>query len=259
MGGLAAVARAFDRAAEGYDAGFGTNPAGLLFRDVFQRRLLERVPSGARVLDLGCGTGEDALFLAEQGRRVHAVDVSGAMVRRCLDKAAARGLGPERLRAELLSAEHVDALRGPFDAAYSDFGALNCADLPAVGRALARVLKPGAPVLLSLMPPRPLPATMVRLLTGRGEPRGRSDPRVGGIAVPVSHPTARAVRAAFGAAFAWHRCFALGALTPGPEHGGWACRHPQAFAALAALEGLVRAWPLVRGAGDHLVLEGARR
>jgi SAM-dependent methyltransferase len=259
MAALATIAEAFDRAAGAYDTAFGTNPAGLVFRHVFQQRLLDRVPAGARVLDLGCGTGEDAILLAERGRRVHAIDLSEGMVRRCRDKAAERGLGTERLRVERRAAEDVGTLEGPFDAACSDFGALNCADLAAVGEGLARVLRPGAPVVLSLMAPRPLPAAVVRLLTGRGRPRGRSAPRVEGVPVRVHHPSPRAVRAAFGPEFEWRGCFALGVLLPGPDHGGWAARHPHAFAALAALEGLVREWPLVRVLGDHVVMEGARR
>jgi hypothetical protein len=67
------------------------------------------------------------------------------------------------------------------------------------------------------------------------------------------------VREALGSAFAWRRAFALGVLVPAPNHGPWAARHPIAFAALAALEGLVRAWPGARGLGDHVVLEGVRR
>jgi hypothetical protein len=35
--------------------------------------------------------------------------------------------------------------------------------------------------------------------------------------------------------------------------------HPQAFGVLAALEGCLRGWPLLRDLGDHYVLEGARR
>jgi SAM-dependent methyltransferase len=254
---MASVAAAFDRAAPAYDEGFGRNPVGLVFRHVFQERLLGSFPPGARVLDLGCGTGSDALVLAEAGRRVHAVDVSAAMIERA--RARMRGSAGERLSFEVRAAEDVDGVPGPFDGAYSDFGALNCADLAAVGRALALVLRPGARIVLSVMGRWPLPATLERALTGRGSLRGRSEPSVSGIAVPARYPTARELRAAFGPAFAWTRAFALGVLLPGPEHGGWAARHPQAFGLLAALEGRTRGWPLLRSLGDHLVVEGARR
>jgi ubiquinone/menaquinone biosynthesis C-methylase UbiE len=254
-----ALAVAFDRAAADYDRGFGTNAAGLLFRQVVQRRLLEVVPPGARVLDIGCGTGEDALLLAEQGRRVHGIDVSEAMLDRGREKAAERGIATGQVTFERRAAEDLGALEaGAFDVAFSDFGALNCADVAAVGRGLAHVLRPGGRVLLSVMVARPLPALLAWLLLGH-EPRWAHRPRVAGLTVPVDHPGARRLRTAFGPAFAWDRCYALGVLVPGPDRGAWATRHPLAFGALAAVEGIVRGWPLLRGHGDHVVVEGVRR
>jgi len=48
-------------------------------------------------------------------------------------------------------------------------------------------------------------------------------------------------------------------LMPGEPRQDWVRRHPQAFGALAALEGVVRRWPVLRGLGDYAALMGARR
>src|SRR6185503_12401212 len=117
----AMVAQAFSRAASSYDAEFGANPVGLLFRSVVQDRLLRLMPEGAHVLDVGCGTGEDALALAERGRVVHAFDVAPGMVAACAEKARARGVGPERLRVECRAAEDVGGIGATFHGAYSNF------------------------------------------------------------------------------------------------------------------------------------------
>lgn len=45
-----------------------------------------------RALDLGCGEGADALWLAERGWRVVAVDVSATALRRAAEAASARNL-----------------------------------------------------------------------------------------------------------------------------------------------------------------------
>ena len=103
---MTAAAVAFDRAAPGYDEGFGRNPAGLVFRHAFQERLRRLVAPGARVVDLGCGTGEDAVFLATLGVRVHAIDVSPAMVARTREKAERAGVA-DRVTAAVLAAEGV--------------------------------------------------------------------------------------------------------------------------------------------------------
>jgi SAM-dependent methyltransferase len=253
------AARAFDAEAAGYDQGFGRNPVGLLFRYVFQERLRARLPRGARVLDLGCGTGDDALFLAGQGVTVLAIDVAPGMIESARAKAAERGIGEDRVRFELRAAEDVAGAGQGFDGACSGFGALNCADLPSVARGLASVLKPRAPLLLSLLGPRPLPAVLERALTGKGGERRRIRPRVGGVELHVAYPGLGELRRAFGHEFAWSRAAALGVLVPGPAHEGWVRRHPQTFGLLAALEGMVRGWPLLRSLGDHVLLEGERR
>lgn len=45
------------------------------------------------ILDVGCGTGENALFLAAEGRDVLGVDIAPAAIERATAKAAERGLG----------------------------------------------------------------------------------------------------------------------------------------------------------------------
>lgn len=254
---MTAAAAAFDRAAAGYDAGFGRNPAGLVFRHAFQERLGALFPPGARVVDVGCGTGEDAVFLASRGVHVRAIDVAPAMVGRTRAKAEAAGVA-SRVEASVLAAESVAELGGGFDGAYSDFGALNCAALGTVGEGLARALRPGAPVLLCVIGPRPLPALVGRALFGSG-PFRRAVPDVSGLPVPTRHLTPRELRESLGPAFAWTDAWAQGVAVPGPMHERWIRRHPQAFGVLAALERAVRRWPGLRALGDHAVVEGYRR
>ena len=55
---------------------------GLLFRHVVQARLEALFGRGDRVLDLGCGTGEDALTLAARGVRVVGIDPSPERIAR---------------------------------------------------------------------------------------------------------------------------------------------------------------------------------
>lgn len=252
---MASVA-AFDLAAPGYDSGFGRAAAARVFRYVFQQRLLKRFRAGGRLLDLGCGTGEDAVFLASAGYSVVGIDPSPRMVEAARAKAERAGLAPAAVRFEVARAEDV---AGEYDGVYSDFGALNCCDLPAVGRALARVLRSGAPLVLSVMAAEPLPKRARRLWRRERQPGVAAAKRVAGIAVACATPSPAEVRSALGPEFDWNGGFALGVLLPGPEFADWPSRHPQLFGLLAILERAVRGWPLLRSRGDHNVLLGARR
>src|SRR5258708_859713 len=56
-------------------------------------RLAEQGLLAGRVLDAGCGTGEQTLLAAAHGADAAGVDGSGLAVRRARQKAAVRGLG----------------------------------------------------------------------------------------------------------------------------------------------------------------------
>jgi len=134
---------AFDRAAGYYDESRGL-PAGV--DDLVADRIETAVGPGARLLELGVGTGRVALPLHRRGRRVVGVDLSLPMLDRYRAKAAALGLPPPAvLRA--------DATRLPFrDACVDAVLEVHVLHLvPAWREALAearRVLAPGGVVLV---------------------------------------------------------------------------------------------------------------
>jgi hypothetical protein len=217
-----------------------TPAASLLFRHVVQGRLETLFPRGSRVLHLRWGSGEDplalALTLAARGIRVIGTEPSPATIQGAREAAAAA-----------------------FDGAYASADAFGLTDLPAVGAALAAVVRPGAPVVISLLGPWPLPAVIQRTLTGVGEARRSPASRFGEAPSAASHPTPGEARVALGPLFEWTDSYAFGVLLPGPGHERWVADHPQAFGLLAALERAVRHWPGVRQLGDLTVLEGRRK
>jgi ubiquinone/menaquinone biosynthesis C-methylase UbiE len=152
---------AFDRVADRYDSDFTATPAARLLRQRVWRHLAA-FTSGERVLELGCGTGEDALWLAERCVSVMATDVSEAMLMRARQKAAGHPLVSfERQDANALS------VKGQFDGAYANFGVLNCvADRRGLGQRLGQVLGPGSRFVAVVMPPFCLWETVWHLVHG---------------------------------------------------------------------------------------------
>jgi tellurite methyltransferase len=65
--------------------------------------LVGSLPSGANVLDIGCGEGRNALYLAEQGCNVTAIDISAAGIGKLKHFADRKGLS---IAAEVRDMKH---------------------------------------------------------------------------------------------------------------------------------------------------------
>ena len=138
-------AHAFDVMATSYDRLWTDSPVGRLQREAFWRHAGGYLKNAKNVLDIGCGTGEDAARLTRSGIRVTAIDISPQMVamarKRVVD---ARVLPVERLDVLNRSFENAS-----FDAAISNFGALNCVErLESIREPLAKLVAPGGYAIL---------------------------------------------------------------------------------------------------------------
>jgi len=100
-----------------------------------------------RALDLGCGTGTNALEMARRGWRVTGVDFASRAIREARRKAAREGFGIDFLAADV---SDLRELAGPYDYAL-DIGCLH--SLPEKSRAgyvagLSRLVRPGGVYML---------------------------------------------------------------------------------------------------------------
>jgi len=114
--------------------------------------VLGLLPSGARVLDCSCGTGQLAVGVAERGMEVVATDASEAMVRRTAELAAEFAVPVRTLRADWHElSDHFDD--GTFDIVFCVGNSLHHA-VGASGRtaaldAMSRVLRRGGRLVLT--------------------------------------------------------------------------------------------------------------
>ena len=268
FGPLSPAALAFDAVAEGFDARFGAWLSVAAQRRAVRAALAEAFPPGAQLLEIGGGTGEDAQWLLERGRRVLLTDPSPAMVRIAGAKLAAHAgaavaqAGAEDLEALALRREAAGAPR--LDGAYSNFAGLNCVvDLAPFARGLARLVRPGAPVLLVVFGTacpgevvvealRGRPSAMLRRLLQRSE----APARLGGRHFTVRYHRRAELIAALQPWFAPAGRRGVGVFVPPSAAEPWISRHP---GLLDALEGLDRALagPLA-AFGDHILYRFTR-
>ncbi|MEP6961931.1 MAG: class I SAM-dependent methyltransferase [Acidobacteriota bacterium] len=133
----------FDNIAPHYADLWSAQPKGIAQRAHVWREIDGLFHAGHRVLDLGCGTGDDALHLAARDVNVTAIDSSPRMIE------VARGRG---LDAQVLNIEALSAFSGSYDGALSNFGALNCvADIRPLATELARLIRPGGTLAICVL------------------------------------------------------------------------------------------------------------
>src|ERR1700761_814946 len=126
-------------------------------RDIVMRGLAP----GSSILELNAGTGEDSVYFASQGHRVHATDLAPGMLAVLEKKVKGRGL-TERVSFERCSFTMLEELqqKGPYDLIFSNFAGLNCTDeLDKVLLTFPYLLKPGGKAVLVILPPFCLWAT----------------------------------------------------------------------------------------------------
>lgn len=113
-----------------------------MIRQVLEERFIPMLPKRAKVLDIGCGTGQQTIFFKEKGFDVIGIDISSGLVR-----VANRKIGENIcIVSDACKLPFPD---GYFDAISSAGSTLNhIPDYPCFFNEICRVLKPGGMVFL---------------------------------------------------------------------------------------------------------------
>lgn len=256
----------FDPIAEDYDRTFTNSKIGGAQRAAVRRSLEKEFHRGCRVLEIGCGTGEDACFLAECGVEVVACDSSPGMVAVTTQKVAIRRL-QHLVTARLLAAEEIGALEDSFDGAFSNFGVLNCVpDLPTLAKNVGRLLRPGATMLLCLM--GPCCGWEIAWYLAQGNPgkafrrlrHGGVTARIaGGPPIRVYYPGVSSLARAFAPHFRLRAIKGIGVLVPPSYFEAWADRFPRLFRSAMRADTVLQGCPGLRLLADHVLLKFERR
>lgn len=253
---------AFDSVAADYDGPRGNNEAIREMRHEMWRWLDASFPSPARLIDLGCGTGLDAVRMAGLGHEITALDWSPRMVERTQHRAAASGLS-DHVVARHLGAQDLHRLEGDstFDGVYSNLGPLNCApDLDAVSRECARLLKPGGRLVFTVIG-RICPWEVLHYARLRSWGRVAIRFRRGMVAVGLNRRTIwtryftpREFYRDFQSLFTLEHMRGVCLFAPPPYLAAWRERHRRWQKRLWRIDQCAAGWPLLRAMGDHFLI-----
>ena len=235
----------FDRVAPSYSELWTDAKAGRLQREAVWREAGHLIHEGIRVLDLGCGTGDDALMLTSRGAHVIGIDSSPEMVR------MARAAG---IDARVCPIEHLDRIEGSFDVVWSNFGALNCVEnLGDLRDRLAKATRPGGHLVVCIMSRVCAWETLWYLAHGGFSKSVRRWKGEAGSSLVsrVFYPTVRTITSAFTPNFRLIAKCGIGLAVPPSYVNGIS---DSTMEALASFDRNFASLPVLRALGDHQLL-----
>ena len=253
----------FDNLASSYDDVFSNSPIGRAQRSAVWREMNRVFHPGHRILEINCGTGIDAMYLANRGIQVDAFDASPGMIAQAEIRvnAAAQGLA---VQFRCLRTEALDTLPSspPYDGVLSNFSGLNCiSDLGSVARNLSRLVRPGGRAVLCLFGRFCLWEVLWYLSAGdfrKALRRFRRTPIKatlrGRATVTVYYRAVAEIRDLFAPYFRLERTRGVGVVVPPSYAGPLALKFPRLLRAAAAIDPFVGRLPIARSVADHVVL-----
>jgi ubiquinone/menaquinone biosynthesis C-methylase UbiE len=161
----------FDDLAVTYDTEFTASLIGKAQRKIVWQFLQKRVFPDIEILEVNCGTGEDAFFLSGINCKVTATDESDEMIIRCQGKSQAlKGDNNPVFRQGSINDLEVVTSEGKYDLIFSNFSGLNCIDpeeLKKSGAKFHSLLKPDGRMILVVFGTKCLWEKFYFLLKGR--------------------------------------------------------------------------------------------
>ncbi|MBK8848190.1 MAG: class I SAM-dependent methyltransferase [Bacteroidetes bacterium] len=128
----------FDTVASEYDKDFTHSIVGQYQRNLIQQEVKQLLSgkNALQILELNCGTGEDASFFNQLGHKVFATDASNEMIEVCKKK----HVNSDTLIFEQCRIEEIKLTQNQkFDVVFSNFSGINMLDEEALRKFLTRV------------------------------------------------------------------------------------------------------------------------
>lgn len=259
-------ADAFDAFAPTYDDDFSHTTLGHWLRQRVYHHIQPHLPPPARLLELTCGTGLDALWFAQQGWHVTATDGSPAMVAATQQRATQHNLNNQINAFPLTWHQFLSPsppLSPPYQTIFSNFGGLNTTNQwPALASRFAQSLAPHGLLILTPMGPLCFWETAWYLLHAdwpRASRRWRphTTAHIGNHTIPIYYPSLSQLTTALSPYFTHQATYSLGLLLPPSYLGHFVNRYPRLFHHLNQFEQKFAAW--FRSWGDHYITIWQRR
>ncbi len=259
----------FDLVASTYDAEFTHTAIGRLQRDRVYHHLKKSLSARSlRILEINCGSGEDAVWLAKQGHEVTATDASPKMIAQVREKAAANQL-ESKIVSRICDFDDLSSVFAgeQFDLIFSDFGGLNCVsadELEKLSEDFSRLLRTNGKFIAVIMGRKCLWERFYFLLKGKRSEAFRRNSKeellvtVGHSTVPVWYYSPAEFMKLFSAHFTFERKKPVGLVIPPSYLNPFFEKRKWLLSILHLKEKLV-SFSVFSNLSDHFFIEMKRR
>jgi ubiquinone/menaquinone biosynthesis C-methylase UbiE len=258
---------AFDQIASSYDETFTYSEVGKRQRNIVWDYLEKTLPLNKQsdILELNCGTGEDALFFANRGYRVTATDVSEAMLnithRKIVENGFEKSVHIKKINIEELNGRTFNK---KFDLIFSNFGGLNCFDERVLGelsKEFKLLLNASGRLILVLMPKFCLWEFiyfLTKLKLREGSRRSRAEysmAKVGGSDVKTYYHSPAIITKKFNNNFNVRKIIPIGFFIPPSYLNRYFTKKKKTLNFLTRIEVRTSSVPLLSNAADHFLID----
>lgn len=220
---------------------------------------------GDTILDINAGTGIDAVYFAQKGHTVHAMDIAEGMVNEIKKKITSLHL-EDKITAEQRSFTDAGALAPKqFDHIFSNFGGLNCVDdIAPIAKQLRMILKPNGLVTLVVMPPV-CPWEVLHILKGEvsiGLRRFHKEgimAHIEGVHFRTYYHSVGKVIRSFGDDFAVVKIRGVASFSPPPYMEKFPKRFSRFYSFLQSLDEKFSAYPPFNRCADQCIITMQKR
>ena len=256
----------FDHIASLYDSSFTRTPIGQLQRkqvwDYLEKIMIEL--KGLDILELNCGSGEDAVLFSEKGFNIVATDVSEEMLKVTQEKVQQYSM-QHKISSQYLDLDSFDdsLFQKKFDLIFSNFGGLNCINPQSLKKLLDKlpsILTPGGRFVAVIMPKFCLWESMYFLMklqiknAFRRWTSGSVDANLQGVLVKTWYFTPSQVKS-------WAKQFSVvnlkpvGIALPPSFLQAYFSKHRRFLVRLNNMEKKVGRWSSFSGMADHYLID----
>lgn len=261
----------FDRYAKVYDGHFTNTSIGILQRKRVWKQLNKILISNKQlnILEINCGTGEDAFKFSKSGHKVTATDISLEMIEVAKEKAQKLQLVTTPLFLQSSFNDILEICNGnKFDLVFSNFGGINCIskqELTKLNNDLYNLLKPGAFCVMVIMGNACVWENLYFLFKGnlksafRRNNRSGVDAHVGDEVVKTWYYSPRDVKKIFNCQYKHHSTRPIGLFIPPSYLQPFFTKKKILLSVLNFLETIFGNLPLLSNLADHYFICFSRK